>query len=156
VKLQDILARNQILVDLKVADKNDLISTMGRFLASTNDLSDPDLIIRKLLEREADMTTGIGHGIAIPHARIDGINRLYLVAARCVEGIEYQALDEQPVRLVFMMISPSNTTTEHRQVLSVLSKIMSSEQVRADLTAATTADQFRAILVNGENACASQ
>jgi mannitol/fructose-specific phosphotransferase system IIA component (Ntr-type) len=152
VKLQDILQKNCICIDLPALDKADLLTQMAKFLAAAFSLPDADGIVAKILQRESEMSTGIGYGIAIPHSRITGIDRLYIVAARTAGDIEFDAIDELPVRLVFMMISPANTTSEHTQILSTLSKIVSSEQTRQQLQKAQNAEEFLTILVTGENA----
>ena len=124
---------------------------MAHFLASLNNLPDGDLIAQKILERESDMSTGIGYGIAIPHSRLTNIDRLYMVAARSKEGIEFDAIDEQPVHLIFLMISPTSTSTEHTQILSSLSRIMSYEDVREKLLDAEEPGQFIDVIIKSEN-----
>lgn len=151
MKIQDLIQKNSIIVDLKNTDKAQVLDQMARFLCSIYSIKDPDKISSSILEREADMSTGIGFGIAIPHARLAGIDRLYMVAARSVEGIEFNALDEQPVHLIFMMVSPASTSTEHTQILSALSRIMSYEEIRKKLLQADTAEAFLEILTKGEN-----
>jgi PTS system fructose-specific IIC component len=151
VKIRDLLNKSSILIDLQGTNKTEIINQMTHYMASIENLSDPDLITRKILEREADMSTGIGFGIAIPHARIEKIGRVHMVVAKSVAGVDFSAIDEQPVHLIFLMISPANTSTEHTQTLSSLSRIMSYEDMRKKLFAATTAEQFLDLLVNGED-----
>jgi mannitol/fructose-specific phosphotransferase system IIA component (Ntr-type) len=124
---------------------------MAHFMISLNGLSGADDVAAKILERESEMSTGIGYGIAIPHARISGIDRLYMVAARSAQGLEFNAIDEQPVHLVFMMISPANTSIEHTQILSSLSRIMSYEEVRTKLLKAEDSEQFLDVITKSEN-----
>lgn len=151
MKVQDLLQKNAILIDLKGTDKSEILFQMAKFMASIYDIPQGDLIAQKILEREADMSTGIGYGIAIPHARITGIDRLYMVAARSQSGIEFNAIDEQPVHLIFMMISPTNTSTEHTQILSSLSRIMSYEDVRKKLLVSDTPEAFLDIITRSED-----
>ena len=151
MKLQDLLTKNTILIDLKGNDKTVLLTQIAQFMISINGLSDGDMITRKILERENEMSTGIGYGIAIPHARVSGIDHLYMVAARSVEEIEFNSIDEQPVSLIFMMISPANTSIEHTHVLSSLSRIMSYEEVRSKLLTAETSEVFLDIITRSEN-----
>jgi nitrogen PTS system EIIA component len=151
VKIQDVLEKKGILIDLKAEDKASLLTQMGQYLASLYDLKDPEAIVHKLIEREAAMSTGIGYGIAIPHARLDGIGRIYMIAARCAQPLDYDAIDDNPVRLVFMMVSPTNTTSGHTQALSALSKIMSYEDMREKLAKARDAEAFLESITEGEN-----
>lgn len=151
MKIQELLQKNCILIDLKDTDKSEVLGQMTRYMASINNLQNPDQIVQKILERETEMSTGIGYGIAIPHTRLSTINRLYMVAGRSKTGIDFNAIDEQPVHLLFMMISPTNTTTEHTQILSSLSRIMSYEDIRSKLFTAETPELFLDILTKGEN-----
>jgi len=151
VRVQDILQKNSILIDLSCTDKTEVISQMARYMASLHDLPNGEMIGQKILEREADMSTGIGFGIAIPHGRINGIDKLYMVAARSNQGIEFNSIDEQPVHLIFMMISPANTSNDHTSILSSLSRIMSYEDVRTKLLTADTAENFLDIIIKSEN-----
>ena len=151
MKIRDLLQKNSILIDLQGTDKSEIIAQMARYLASINNLPDADSIARKILEREADMSTGIGLGIAIPHARVDKTDRVYMVAARSVKGIDFAAIDEQPVHLIFMIVSPVSTSAEHTQVLSALSRIMSYEDMRKNLLAADRPELFLDLIVKGED-----
>jgi nitrogen PTS system EIIA component len=155
LKIQDVLEKKGILVDLKAKDKNELLSQMGRFLASVYDLKNVDLILQKISDREAQMSTGIGYGIAIPHARLENIDKVYMVAARCVQGIEFGAIDEQLVHIIFFMISPTNTAAQLTGLLSKLSKIMSYEEMRTKLLQSADAETFLNSLIEGENRYAS-
>lgn len=151
MKIQDILQKKSILIDLNSTDKLEILTQMAGFMSSLYGLPNGESISQKIIEREGDMSTGIGYGIAIPHARITGIDRLYMVAGRSVQGIEFNAIDEQPVHLLFMMISPTNTSTDHTQILSSLSRIMSYEDVRRKLLASDTPEAFLDIIIKSED-----
>lgn len=151
MKIQDILSEKGILINLKTDTKYNVLNQMGRYLASVFNLQQSDIIIQKILDREAEISTGIGFGIAIPHARTDSVDQLCIIAARCVEGIEFESLDEQPVHLIFMLASPQANSDELRSILSALSKIMSYEEIRKKLLAASDPNEFLTLLVEGEN-----
>lgn len=151
MKIQDILFRNAVLIDLKPAKKNDVITQMGQFLSSIHNIKDPDTLVQKMLEREAIVSTGIGFGIAIPHTRTDLVDTICMVSARCVQGIEFDSLDEQPVYLIFMLASPPAKSDDLRHLLSSLSKIMSYEDMREKLLAASDPEAFINLIINGEN-----
>jgi mannitol/fructose-specific phosphotransferase system IIA component (Ntr-type) len=151
VKIRDLLQKNSVLIDVPAADKNGMITQLADHLASIYNLPDGGLIARKILERETEVSTGIGYGIAIPHARVEKIDRIYMVAARSVKGVDFSAIDGQPVHLIFLIISPAGASSEHVQVLSSLSRIMSYEDIRKKLLAAKRPEQFLDLLVKGEN-----
>jgi nitrogen PTS system EIIA component len=151
VKIQDLIQKNAILTDIAQTEKSEVLRLMATFMATRYGLPDGEDIAQRIIERETDMSTGIGYGIAIPHARVPGIDQLYLVAGRSIVGIEFNAIDEQPVHLLFMMLSPKNTSSEHTQVLSKLSRIMSYEEVRSKLLEVQTTEQFYDVIVKSEN-----
>lgn len=151
MKIQDLLEKNSILLDIPRSEKSEALQLMATFLANRYSLPDGEDIAAKIIERETDMSTGIGYGIAIPHARISGIDRLYLIVGRSITGIDFNAIDEQPVHLLFMMLSPKNTSAEHTQILSNISRIMSYEEVRTRLLEVQTVEQFFDMIVKSEN-----
>jgi len=124
---------------------------MAQYMASLYDLKDKAIVVQKILDREAEMSTGIGFGIAIPHARLEGLDRVYMIAARITRGIEFDAIDEQPVHLIFMMLSPANTSTPYTQILSSLSRIMSYEEIRQSLIEADSVESFLGVIARGED-----
>ena len=151
MRIQDILQKNAIILNLEAVNKTQLLTQMAQYIASLHDLKDKPLIVHKILDREAEMSTGIGFGIAIPHARIEGIDSVFMIAARLSKGIEFNAIDEQPVHLIFMMLSPANTTNPYTQILSALSRIMSYEEIRQSLIQSDSAESFLSIIARGED-----
>ena len=151
IRVQDLLQKSGVVIDLKQTDKLEAITSMARFICSVNGLDGADEVTGKILEREEMMSTGIGYGIAIPHARLSGIDRLYMAVARVGAGIEFNSLDGLPVNLIFIMVSPANTSTEHTEALSALSRIMSYEEVRRGLLEAETPDEFLDVLAKAED-----
>jgi mannitol/fructose-specific phosphotransferase system IIA component (Ntr-type) len=150
IKIRELIRENCVVTDLKAAGKLEAIRLMARFTCSIGKLNRAEEVADKVLEREEEMSTGIGFGIAIPHARLTGIDRLYMAAARSAGGIEYDSLDGLAVNLIFMLISPESIPTAHTEVLSALSRMLSYEEVRRGLLAADTADEFADILAKAE------
>lgn len=151
LRVQELIPQERVLLGLEQTEKLEALGVVARFLTAVNGLPDAGAVIDKVVEREMEMSTGIGYGIAIPHARLHGITRLYMAAARPLEGIEFDSLDGEPVNLIFMMASPANSSTDHIQVLSALSQIMSYEDVRKKLLAAETPEAFAGVLAHAEN-----
>ena len=156
MKIQDILYINAILIDCKAAPKNEVLDQMGRFLASIHNVKDPPMLVQKIIEREAEISTGIGFGIAIPHARTNLVQKVCMVAARCVSGIEFNAIDEKPVHLIYMLAAPADNSDVLRNILSSLSKIMSYEDMREKLITANDAETFLNLIIEGENKYVSE
>jgi mannitol/fructose-specific phosphotransferase system IIA component (Ntr-type) len=154
VKIQELLLRSNVLLDVKAGDKEHLIELLARLLASAYGLASPDTVAQRVLERESQVSTGIGLGVAIPHCRIEGLERSCMVAARTAEPVEFDAIDEQPVRLVFLMVSPANTVAEHADVLSRLSHVLAEEKTRAKLLTVVSAEEFVAAVAEAEDTLA--
>jgi fructose PTS system EIIBC or EIIC component len=150
-RIQDILQKDAIVINIKATNKIEMLTQMASYLSVVYDLKDQSTIVKKILDREAEMSTGIGFGIAIPHARIEGVDRVLMVAARSMQGIEFGAIDEQPVHLIFMMISPKSASVPYTHILSSLSRIMSYEEVRQSLLETKTAEAFLSIITRGED-----
>jgi len=150
IKIRELIRENCVVTDLEAADKLEAIRVMARFTCSIGGLDRAEEVTAKVLEREEEMSTGIGFGIAIPHARLTGIDRLYMAAARSAGGIEYDSLDGLAVNLIFMLVSPESIPTAHTEVLSALSRMLSYEEVRRGLSAADTAKEFADILAKAE------
>lgn len=150
IRIADLIRQDSIIIDLRIADKLEALYAVVRFSCSVNGLDCVDEAVGKIMEREEDFSTGIGYGIAIPHARIDDIDRLYMVAARSVEGIEFDSIDGIAVKLIFMLFSPAGSPDEHTEVLSTLSRILSYEEVRRSLSQAVTPEEFRGVLSEAE------
>lgn len=150
MKLQDILHKSAVLVDLAAQDKPDLLCRMAQYLSSLYDLKAPDRVVEGIFAREADLSTGIGHAVALPHARLDTVDRVHMIVARTAQPVEFGAIDDEPVRLVFMLVSPMNSS-EHTTVLSQVSRIMFHEDIRTRLLCVNDAQAFLETLIAAEN-----
>ncbi|MBD3418623.1 MAG: hypothetical protein GF398_00750 [Chitinivibrionales bacterium] len=151
VKISEILAKNAILLNLNASTKEDALNQMAQYCSSLYDIKPAEQIKSKVLEREAEMSTGIGFGIAIPHARIDGLDKLYMVAATVSQGIDFEAMDDEPVHLLFLLLSPTNTATDHAETLSALSAMLAHVEMRSQLLNAPDEDAFLKTITNGED-----
>lgn len=151
MKLQDLLSISDIDINLHSQNKIDLLTQMSNSLASKISHIDNNMILTKILERETVMSTGIGYGIAIPHCRLPDIDRFFMISARTTTGIDFTSIDGQSVRIVFMIISPVNLITEHTQILTALSKLMSQESIRDQLLKANSTHEYHSVIASGEN-----
>ncbi len=107
-------------------------------------------IYNNLLDRERLGSTGLGNGFAIPHTRLAKLDSTIGCFIRLKQAVNFEAMDQQPVDLVFCIIIPENATDEHLQILSSLAKIFSQEQVRADIRNASSVDEIDRIISSAE------
>lgn len=108
---------------------------------------DGDDLLNALLDRERIGTTGIGGGVAIPHVKIAGVARTYGVMVRLAQPIDYDAIDGEPVDIIFMLLAPAEAkTTQHLKVLAQMSRFLKDTTVRAEIRATTDESVIAAII----------
>jgi mannitol/fructose-specific phosphotransferase system IIA component (Ntr-type) len=154
LRLSTLLVRERVKVPLESVDKQGvLIELVDLVVRSHQNLAAKrDAIHRAILERENVLSTGIGSGIAIPHAKHKELDTLMMAAGVSREPIEYGALDGVPARLFFLMLGPDDGSDTQVRVLSRIGRVMRSEPLREELIAATDAEQFLSILEAAEHA----
>ncbi|TFD85547.1 hypothetical protein E3T61_17305 [Cryobacterium lactosi] len=143
----DYIDGRTIVLDVDDADRDAVIRRLARLMAATGRVLDEDAVVRAALERELISTTGIGDGIAIPHATTDAATCPVLAFARSRNGVDWNSLDEAPAHLIFMIAVPeSGAGSEHLRVLAQLSRSLMKPSFRASIEmAATPADVLAAL-----------
>lgn len=124
MKIHELLNPNVMIFDLKSQNKNDAISEMVQKLADEKIINDPKVFEEAIQKREQQTSTGLGDGIAIPHAKSQTVNKPTVLFAKSLKGIDYQSLDNQPTFLFFMIAVPDNDNNTHLQALANLSKLL--------------------------------
>jgi PTS system nitrogen regulatory IIA component len=138
--LRDILAEERILVDASgsvVQNKNAALQLLAGLLAPAVQL-DPEAVERLLKDREELQSTGIGDGVAIPHASADAAVRQAGALLVCPRGVPFEAIDGQAVQLVFGVVGPRRATGEHLRTLARISRLLRDETTRLELKHATS------------------
>lgn len=136
ILISDILTQEQTLADVEVSSKKKLLELLASLVAETLDSASSDDVFEKLLSRERMGSTGIGHGIAIPHCRLLTCNSALGFLLRLKEPIDYDAIDGRPVDLVFALVVPEESTDEHLQLLATLATNFSQSEFRDALRCA--------------------
>jgi nitrogen PTS system EIIA component len=108
---------------------------------------DPQLIASTLSERERQSCTGFGNGVAIPHGRLAGLNRVYALMVRLAEPIDYKAIDGEPVDIVFLLLSPPDAGAEHLRALAAISRAARHGPTLDQMRGAKTRDALAAVLM---------
>lgn len=142
MKVSDLLSSGNILYQLQVETKEELIKKMVAALA---DHLDNEIIMRAtraVMERESIMSTGVGKGLGIPHAKINGIDKNYAVFARLKSPLDYGSIDDEAVQLVFLLIGPEGQSSIHIKLLSRISRLMNNDQFRTSIEEADSADEI--------------
>ena len=142
MRITDLLSAKSIDLNFKVTSKAEAIDHLVDLMNSTGNISDREAYKSAILAREDLSTTGIGEGIAIPHAKVGAVKKATLVAAVSKEGVDYEALDGAPSHLFFMIAAPDGANNTHLDVLSRLSTILMDAKFRESLINAADANEF--------------
>lgn len=152
MNLLDILSQDCIRVPLAATDKKSAIEELVDVLADAGKTTDPAALKQAVWTRETTRTTGIGHALAIPHGKSDGIPDLAMAIGKPAEPIEFASIDNKPVQLIVLLASPLDRTSDHIQALARISRLMTVEEFRNRMYEAPTADDIYAMLAEQEPA----
>jgi nitrogen PTS system EIIA component len=147
--LTELLTPDRIVVPLAAIDKQGVLAELTRHLVDRSG-GGFDEVLASVLEREAVLSTGVGFGVAIPHARCAGVRSLTVVSGSAGAGVAYDGIDGEPVRLFFMIVGPEESAGLHVKLLSRIARLVRVEAVRRELIEARTPDEFHHVLLNAE------
>ncbi len=145
MEIEDLLAAENVLADFRASSKKQTIQALSRKLADSTNL-DPRTVFEKLLERERLGSTGVGKGVAIPHARVEGLDRIVGLFARLVSPIDFDSVDDQPVDIVFMLLAPVDAGADHLKALARISRLLRDEGTLAKLRVTADSSALYAML----------
>jgi fructose-specific phosphotransferase system IIA component len=138
MKISEILNEHLVVTGLEGESKDEIIDAMIDIVASSPKVLDKEKVREAIFEREKIMSTGVGNGFAIPHGKTDAVSDIIAAFAVTAKPIEYQSLDEKPVRLVFLLVGKDNMVGPHIKLLSRISRLMNKEDFRQRLLATKT------------------
>jgi PTS system nitrogen regulatory IIA component len=149
MEISELLQPEAVISGLKVSGKKHALQELARHAAQITGVNDRR-IFETLLERERLGTTGVGNGIAIPHGKLADFTRLYGVFARLDKAIDFDAIDEQPVDLIFLLLAPEGAGADHLKALARVSRLLRDASVCEKLRGADTADGLYMLLTQSE------
>ncbi|WP_041468120.1 PTS sugar transporter subunit IIA [Chloroherpeton thalassium] len=130
MKLSDLLSKEYILLGLDINTKEGVIEKMLSLVSNHPNLVDNEKLREDVLKREEEMSTGIGKNIALPHAKTEAVTQPILAFALLKKAVEFDAIDSQPVRFVFLLATPEQMLAQHLKLLSRISRVASKEEIR--------------------------
>ncbi|MEO0082843.1 MAG: PTS sugar transporter subunit IIA [candidate division WOR-3 bacterium] len=145
-KLSEIILNNGIILNVQNTEKIAVIKELAQKLIEQNLISDTEEFFSAILRRENLESTGIGQGVAIPHARTSAIKNIVIVFGRSQTGVDFSSLDGQPSHLIFLIAAPENMKTEYIMTLARLSRLLRKSEVRNALMAAQTSNDVIEII----------
>jgi PTS system nitrogen regulatory IIA component len=146
MKLSEILAPNCIRLDADATSKKRVLESASQLIADTDEDLSPRQVFECLFAREKLGSTGLGHGVAIPHGRLAGLDKTIGVFLKLPKGVDFDAPDNEPVDLVFALLVPEESTDEHLQVLAKIAAYFNSQGSRDALRAKISAEKARELL----------
>lgn len=146
MNLLDLISPDCIRAPLHAADKRGVINELVDVLVEAGRVTDAESLKQAVWSREQTRTTGIGHGLAIPHGKCPGLPALAMAIGKPAEPLDFQAIDDRPVRLVVLLASPPDRTSDHIQALARISRLMTLESFRQSIYDAESADEVYELL----------
>jgi PTS system nitrogen regulatory IIA component len=142
----DLLDLRAIAPHVSGGSKRQVLGVIADIAARNYGLESAD-VLDALLERESAGSTGVGHGVAVPHARLPGLDRMRAVFVRLDTPTPFEAVDDQPVDLLLALLAPENSGSEHLRALASVSRRLRQPELRQQLRQARTAEAVHALLV---------
>jgi fructose-specific phosphotransferase system IIA component len=147
MKISDLLTEDLVVTNLEGHSKDEIINAIVDLVSSSPKVLDKEKVREAVFEREKIMSTGVGDGFAIPHGKTDAVSDIVAAFAITAEPIDYESLDEKPVRLVFLLVSKVNMVGPHIKLLSRISRLMNKVEFRTKLLSVQSSkeviDMFR-------------
>jgi PTS system nitrogen regulatory IIA component len=145
LEISDLITPARVVPAFKVTSKKQALQELSRACAEFTGL-DERAIFEVLIERERLGTTGVGGGVAIPHGKLGGLQRLYGLFARLEQPIDYDSIDEQPVDLIFLLLAPETAGADHLKALARVSRKLRDSETCEKLRGSDSADALYALL----------
>lgn len=146
MRISQLLNKESIIVNIKARNKKEVIDELALAISNTTKIS-ADEIAKVLMEREKLGSTGIGGGIAIPHGKLGLVDSIIVGFGISKQGIDYEALDNKPVHIFFLLLTSENSTGGHLKVLAQISKLLKIDNFKKQLTAAEAAEDIYDIIM---------
>jgi len=147
LRLADYLREDFVLWELPSLEKPSFLKTLAAEAAARVPAVDEQELLNRLREREEERSTAVGGGLALPHARVSGLERSVLLVGRAGEGLDFGAPDGEPVDLFFLLLSPADSKSEHLRLLARVARIFAPEGILERLRAAAGPEQLFQLLL---------
>ena len=151
MKINEILTLETILAEVKANNKENSIEELAEFLCQNRAIADKSELVRVLLEREKLGSTGIGENVAIPHAKMKGLNQIIAAFGISKNGVEFDSLDQKPVNFIFVLLAPENATGTHLKALARISRLLKNQEFKSNLLKASNREDIYNIILNADS-----
>ena len=145
MEIREILQIESVVSDIKATGKKQILKVLSNKISKLAEIEE-SIILSTLLEREKLGTTGIGQGVAIPHGKISSLQRTYGFFARLDEPVAFEAIDDEPVDLIFLLLAPENNNAEHLKMLAKVSRLLRNQNLCKKLRGSDGKDALYSVL----------
>jgi len=149
-KISELLTDELINLNLSSKNKEDVFGELADMVHRAKKVSDRDAFLRSLMKRENLESTGIGKGLAIPHARTDTVEGVVMAFARSERGVDFQSLDKKPAHLIFLIASPEREKSIYIKVLARTSRLLRNDKFRQQLMKASSPEEVIQLIEKNE------
>jgi PTS system nitrogen regulatory IIA component len=146
MRILDFLHYDAIIASLRAGSKTEVLNELVGPIAQANPDVDRDALIKSLIERENLGSTGIGGGVAIPHGKFEGLQRLTASFGRSAGGIDFSSMDNRPAHLFFLLVAPRNSAADHLKALARISRLVKDPLLKNSLQHADSRDDIFRLL----------
>lgn len=146
MNLSEQITPSRVALDIKAKTREEVIEHLLSTLLETGKSFDRARVLAEILRREALGSTGVGYGVAIPHARVDGVHEMLVAFGRTRSGIDVEAIDKEPARLFFLVIGPKEDAGGYLQTMARISRLMRHNEIRMELLECKAEPQIQAII----------
>lgn len=152
MKFADFVCPEAIILELKAKDRNDAIAELVSALEKAGRLGrqNAKVITKAVINREKEASTGMGKGIAVPHAKHEGIDDVVAAIGKSTPGIDFSALDKQPVHSIVLLISPSDNADKHLQAMENIFRHLQHDRFRKFLKQSRTVEEIKDLLTEAD------
>jgi PTS system nitrogen regulatory IIA component len=151
VKITDFLSVQTVIPALAQQEKKAVLEELAGWLAANHPHLDAKIVLSVLMEREKISTTAIGEGVAIPHGKLPGLERIFGVFARSSDGVDFNSLDGGPTHLFFVLIAPEGAAADHLKALARISRLLKDEAFRRRLMVAKSNQELFTLIAEEDD-----
>jgi len=154
MKLMDIVVKDAIIPELKATNRDDVITELVEALVSAGCITgdQQEEYIKAIIRRENKGSTGFGHGVAVPHVKHTDIKSMYIAVGNSPDGVDFKALDREPVYSIVLLLSPEDQPENHLDAMEAIFSSLSQDTFRRFLRQATSSDDVLTLLSETDNA----
>ena len=146
MKIVDLIRRDMVVPALQATDKRGILEELAHYMAGRHPRIDRTTLSRVLIEREQLASTAIGEGVAIPHGKLPKLEKIFGLFARLERPIDFEAMDGQPVDLVFLLLAPEGAGADHLKALARIARLLRDQDVAKKLRASREAQAIYSVL----------